>query len=228
QGEYQKVLDQTRGEAGGDSRTQAEILTLRGLASLGLGRGKEGRELLEQALQKQPEFSDALLGQARIAASEKKYEEARSLIDRAIAAAPRSADAWLMKGDLERLLNRGAAPAAYQKVLELNPENIQARLNLASMEIGAGNYTEAQNHLAQVRKVAPRSPMVRYMEGLIEFRKGNYPAAREAVLQVLKVAPNHLPSVLLAGAVEYALGSHVQAQTYLTRIVDRAPGNLYA
>ncbi len=227
-GEYQKVLDQVRLESDAGDRLQAEVLTLRALALLGLKRHREGRELLEQALARQPDYSDALLAQARLAASERKLDEAARLIDRAIASSPKSAEAWLMKGDLARMTKPEAAADAYQKVLEINPDNVPARLNMASLQIAAGNYDEAHKHLAPVRKLVPGNPMVRYLEALIEFRKTNHAAARDAVLQVLKVAPNHMPSVLLAGAIEYALGSHAQAQSYLTRVVERSPGNLYA
>ena len=70
-GQFQKVLDQVRLEGDPGNQVQAEVLTLRALASIGLGHGREAGELLEQALARQPEFADALLGQARLAASEK-------------------------------------------------------------------------------------------------------------------------------------------------------------
>lgn len=227
-GEYQKVLDQVRLEGDPGNQVQAEILTVRAQALIALKRTSEGRGLLEQALAKQPEFPDALLAQARLAASVGKPDEAGKLIERALASAPKSVEAWLMKGDLARAVNPDAAAAAYRKVLEVSPENVPARLNMASLEIAGGRFDEARKQLEPVKKIAPNSPTVRYLEALIEFRKSNYSAAREGVLQVLKGAPNHLPSVLLAGAAEYALGSHAQAQAHLTRVIERAPGNLYA
>lgn len=227
-GEFQKAYDQIKPPAGADARMEAEILGLRGMAAVALRRDTEARELFEQALAKQPGLPDALLGQARLAMGEKKLDAAAALIERAIAAAPRSVEAWLMKGDLNRVLGKGDPAADYRKVLELSPANVPARLNLISLELAANNLHAAEKLLAEARKLAPRNTLVKYMEALVEFRKKNHPAAREAVLQVLKVAPNHQPAVVLAGAIEYALGSHVQAQTYLTRAVERAPGNLYA
>ena len=228
-GEFQKVLDQARVEGEASNAVQAEILTLRALASLGLRRNKEASELFDQALVKQPEFADALLGQARLAASEKKFDDATRLIERALASAPKSVDAWLMKGDLARIMGSPeAAAAAYQKVLELSPDNVAARLNTASLQIAAGNFDEARKQVDQIRKISPGNLMASYTLALIEFRKNNYAAARDEVLKVLKVAPDHLPSMLLAGAVYVALGSHAQAQASLARVIDRAPGNLYA
>jgi len=228
-GALQKVLDEVRLEGDAGNAVQAEVLTLRALASIGLGRNREGRELLEQALARQPEFADALLGQARLAASEQKLDEAARLIERALASAPKSTDAWLMKGELSRIMaDQKGAIAAYQKVLELSPHNIPARLGIASLQIDSGNFDEARKQVEQIRKAGPNNLTAHYLEGLIEFRRHNYPAARDAVLKVLKAAPDHMPSMLLAGAVEFALGSHGQAQSYLGRVINRVPDNLYA
>jgi Flp pilus assembly protein TadD len=42
-GQFQKVLDQVRLEGDAGNQVQAEVLTLRALASIGLGRGRDGR-----------------------------------------------------------------------------------------------------------------------------------------------------------------------------------------
>jgi len=228
-GQFQKVLDSVRLEGDAGNQAQAELLTLRALASIGLGRDREGRELLEQALARRPEFADALLGQARLAAGEKKLDEAARLIERALASAPKSADAWLMKGELSRVRgDRRGAMVAYRKALELIPYSVPARVDIISLLIDSGNFEEAHAQIERLRKAAPNSPMANYMEGLTALREQKYSAARESVLQVLKVSPDNLPSLLLAGAVEFALGSHGQAQSYLGRVIDRAPQNLYA
>lgn len=228
-GEFQKVLDKVRLEGETGSQVQAEILTLHAMASFGLNRRVEARQLLEQALAKQPEYADALLALARLEAGDKKLDEAARLIERALASAPKSADAWLLSGDFRRMRgDRPGATEAYQKVIDLYPKNVAARLSIASLQIEAGSFDEAAKHISEVRKIAPNNPLTSYMQALIEFRKQNFPAARAMVLEVLKVAPNYMPSVLLAGAIEAALGSHNQAQTYLGQVVAQAPDNLYA
>lgn len=227
-GEFQKVYDQIKPPAGADSKMEAEILSLRGMAAVALRRNKEARELFEQALAKQPGLPGALLGQARLAVGERNVELAADLIERAVAADPGNVEALLMRGDLYRVLGKGDPAADYRKVVELRPANVPARINLISLELAANNLDAAEKLLVEARKLAPRNPLVKYVEALLEFRRKNFLAAREAILQVVKVAPNHQPAVVLAGAIEYALGSHVQAQAYLTRAVERAPGNLYA
>jgi putative PEP-CTERM system TPR-repeat lipoprotein len=227
-GEFQKVLDEVRLE-GNPGEVQAEVLTLRALAAIGLGHKQIGRELLEQALALKPGFADALLGQARLAASEQRQEEAAALVARALANGLENVDAWLMKGELSRFANdRHGALVAYQKVLALRPHSIRARLSIASLHIDSGDYDEARRQVVEIRKLVPRSPMAGYLDALIAFRQRDYAVARGAVLRALDVAPDHMPSVLLRGVVEFAQGSQDMAQQYLERVVQRAPDNLYA
>lgn len=62
-GQFQKVLDET--EKLSDEGNFAELLALRGNASLALGKIEEAKALFEQALQDKPGFADALVGLAR-------------------------------------------------------------------------------------------------------------------------------------------------------------------
>jgi len=228
-GQFQQVLDEVSIHEDASGRERAEVLTLHALASMGLNRNDEARALLAQALAIEPEFTDALLGQARLAAGENKLNDATRLIDRALASAPENVDAWSMKGELDRAMGRPQdAIVAFKKVLELSPRNIPARVTLASLEIGVGDLDDARAQIEQIRNTNPNSPMANYVEGLIEFHDQNYAAARDAVLKVLEVAPDHMPSVLLGGAIEFARESHSQAQSYLSRVIRDAPNNLYA
>jgi putative PEP-CTERM system TPR-repeat lipoprotein len=228
-GEFQKVLDEIPQGVSSGATGQAEMLTLRARALMGLKQEDKARELLEQALVLQSDFSDALLELARHAAGARKLDEASSLVDRALRSAPRQVDAWLMKGELARLRpDKAELLAANEKVLEIDPNNIVARLNIASVYVADEKIDEARKLVAQARTLAPGNVMTMYMQALIEYRVRDFKAANDVILQVLKVAPDHLPSVLLAGAVLAELGSYGQAQNHLTAVLERAPRNLYA
>jgi putative PEP-CTERM system TPR-repeat lipoprotein len=229
QGEFKKVLDEVKVEDIADPKAAATILALRGNAHLALRQGAEARASLEKALAAKPDHAEALLGQARLAASEQQIDAAHALVEKALAADPKIADGWMLKGDLFRAQGKPAeAAAAYQKLVEFQADHVGAQLALASMEIADAKYDEAAKRLEEVRKRNPNNPMATYFRALIEFRRNNHQAARDLVQQVLKIAPNHLPSNVLAGAVEFALGSHEQAQARLRFVVERAPSNVYA
>lgn len=69
---------------------------------MGLGRLQEARALLDQALVKRPEHPSAILALAILAAYEKRTDEASNLIERALKAAPKEPEGWLLKGDLAK------------------------------------------------------------------------------------------------------------------------------
>ncbi len=228
-GDFQKILDQMQVEEGASNKVQAEILTIRARASVGLGRIGPARELLDQALAKQPEFPSALIEQARLAAGDQKLDESARLIARAIASEPKSIDAWLMKGELARVsADQAGVLAANQKVLEVDPRNIPARLNIASLHIANKRFDEARKLISQVNEITPGNPMAGHMRALVNYQVRDYKAAQDDIQRVLKVAPNYMPSVLLAGNIFMALGSYEQAQAHFVRVLDSAPGNLYA
>ncbi len=228
-GEYQKVLEDLSEVVATGSAAQAEMLTLRARAFSGLKQDDKARELLRQALVLRPDYSRALLESARLAAGANKLDEASELVERTLRGEPRGLEAWLMKGELARLRkDKAGLVAANKKVLEIDPDNVVARLNMASSHIADDEIQEARKLVAQARALAPGNIMTRYMQALIEFRVRDFKAANDAILQVLKVAPDHLPSVLLAGAVAAELGLHGQAQTHLSTVLSRTPDNIYA
>ena len=229
QGKLQEALNETDPAAVPAVQSSPEMLNIRGLTQLFMKNPGEAKRSFDQSLALRPDNIDALLGHARLAAGENKLGEAVRLTERAIASDSRSPEAWLMRGDLARAAgDHQGAVTAYQKVVDVRPNHLAARLNIATAQITLGNYDLARKEIDLVRKHAPNSPMANYLQAMIDFRQKNYRAAREAVLKVLKVAPTHMPSVLLAGAVEYELGAQGQAQLNLAKVIDRVPDNLYA
>lgn len=228
-GKLKEALEELRLDPSAGKQQQATVLTLQGRALLGLGRSADATELFEKALTLHPELSDALLGQALLAMRARKIEEATKLLERAIASAPKSVDAWMLSGAIhEATADRDGAMAAYRKVLELDKDNIEAHVAIARMQIATRALADARKQIERINKIAPGLPLVQFLRAQIEYRDKKFPAAREAVLAVLKVSPDYMPAVLLAGAVEYALGSHAQAQSHLATVLKGSPGNFPA
>ncbi|HQT25546.1 MAG TPA: tetratricopeptide repeat protein, partial [Burkholderiales bacterium] len=69
-GEFQKIIDNLKIDAGMDAQTKAEVLAIRGNAYMGLGKTDEASTAFAESLKTSPGFQDALLGEARIAASQ--------------------------------------------------------------------------------------------------------------------------------------------------------------
>jgi putative PEP-CTERM system TPR-repeat lipoprotein len=226
-GQFQQLLDDTQKLSGNDA--SAEISTLRGNALLSLNKAEDAKKLFEQALGKQPHFPDAIVGMAKYSLMQQDVDTAIRLSDEAVEKNPGSAEAWLFKGDLLRVLGKSdPAIAAYNEVIKIKPNSTAAYLNKAFLEIGAGKFDSAKADVDAARKVTPGSLLVFYTQALLDYSQGKYPAALESLQQVFRAAPDHLPSLLLGGAVQLALGSLPQAETNLKQYLEKDPGNLYA
>ncbi len=223
QGQY----DNARAEARDESNANA--LALRGHALLGLNRLDEARAAFKAALQRQPDLADATLGLARAALAGNDAERAGELVAQATAQNPASVETLRMKADLERAgQQRDAARATYERIVELKPNDVQAHVDLANLDIEAGRFKEARERLARARKFQPNNLLIFYSQALLDFREGNNKGALEQLQQVLRAVPDHMPSLLLAGAVQLALGSNTQAERYLAPFLESNPGNAYA
>jgi putative PEP-CTERM system TPR-repeat lipoprotein len=224
EGEFQKVLDETEFA----KRTPA-VMAARGEALMGLRKLGEARKELNDALAAAPDSTEALTGLARLSAMSQDFDAARQFTDQAIAKDAHNVAAWTFKGELLRAEQKPEeARAAFQEVLKLDPNNRNANLESAYLDIVAGKYDSAQSAIDAARKSGGKNISVLYIQAVLDFSRGNYKAAHDNLLGVLKVAPDHLQSVLLSGATDYHLGSYKQAQLSLRKYLDAVPANVYA
>lgn len=226
-GRFQQVLDET-GKLSEEGNF-AELLTLRGNASLALSKFEEAKALFEQALQDEPGFAGALIGMARYSLARNDIESAMRFSEEAVKLNPGNSDTVLFRGDLLRAQGKiDEALADYEKSIKLNPGAVPAYINRATILISTKKFEAAQADLNAVRKISPGSLPAAYTQALLDFSQGKHAVASESLQQILGSAPGHLPSVLLVGATQFALGSLPQAEQYVEQYLKAVPNNLYA
>ncbi len=93
------------------------------------------------------------------------------------------------------------AHTALEKVLELDPKSPTALRQIGELELQAGDYTKAAEHLKTAREIRPDDAAAAFEEGQSEEKLGNFTAARNALETSLKLAPGQLPARLLLGRV---------------------------
>ena len=223
QGQYQRILDETV-----TVPESAEILSVRGRAQLSLGDLKSAATSFERALKLEPQFAPALLGQARLAVTERKLDGAMQLVDSVLTRTPKDVDAWIIEGDVYHLkANNEKALTAYSQALTIQPKNPTAYLRRASVFSDAGKYDLAQADIDAARKISPQNLNVDYTQALLFFRLGKPEPALEALQKVLRVVPDHMPALLLSGLLNFSLNSLAQAERQVKQFLDRNPNSLY-
>lgn len=138
------------------------------------------------------------------------------------------------QAQLEGRLN--VAQMGYQKVLQLQPENVAALQGLGVIHDLNANYPEAERHYLEALRIAPRDPDLLSNLGYSYSLQGRFPEAEQALQAALEIEPNHRTALYNLGGVyaqqgqfDQALaafrqgGSEAQAQAALAKF--STPGN---
>lgn len=108
--------------------TDADLLVDLGSALYRVGHYDEASLRFTDAATNQPDHVGALNGLALVAATQKRYPQAREYLCRLQRLQPESAHVWLRSGDIEhRLGNTAAALKAWQRVLETAENDADVR-----------------------------------------------------------------------------------------------------
>ncbi len=107
------------------------------------------RTLLVQALTLSPNDPLIITNYGEVLAREGLLPEAREAFLKLIELEPNDPEAWFYLGQIEELLGRGqAATVAYQRLAELDGTDRRARVGLAFVALGSGDYRDAESRFA--------------------------------------------------------------------------------
>ncbi len=135
---------------------------------LTLSRLTQAQRLLEEAIMQEPKFGDALaeLGSMLLTkvhdmddpTADADFDEARKMIRRALAIAPRNARALAAQGRAFSIQGRWAdAFYSAKAALEIEPSSVEAEAVLSACAQAAGKLDEAVEHLQAILRLSPSS-----------------------------------------------------------------------
>lgn len=93
------------------------------------------------------------------------------------------------------------ARSALEQVLRKDPKSPTALRQLGELELNAGEYSKAAEHLKAARAVRPDDATAAYYEGRARQKIGDFAGARDALESSLKLMPGQFPARLLLGNV---------------------------
>jgi len=117
------------------------------------------------------------------------------------------------------------ARAALEKVLELDPKTPAALRQLGELELHAGDYAKAAEHLKHAREIRPDDAMAAFYEGQALNGEGDLAGAREALEASLKLTPSRFTARLLLGQVYLALKDTKAAEDQFEAALLMQPQN---
>jgi tetratricopeptide (TPR) repeat protein len=164
------------------------------------GEIQTARGHIETSLAKRPDNPAAHLLAARIARAGKDFDGALSHLDRAIAISPQR-EAFLEKArTLDQAGLRQKARQAWQAILDVIPENVEAAARLGRLAWEAGDHATAVSLLARaVQGDAPAS--VWFDLGLARQDLRDLDGAAVAYRKAIEIKPDHAEATLNLGVV---------------------------
>lgn len=226
QREYEKLIARLASTRLSDPSAQASLQVSLGTAYAATGKPEPAASAAKTALELRPGMAEALLLQARLAVQARDPAAALKLVEQAVVASPKLADAWRLKADLLMLdpQTRDAAWAAYQQALKLKPSDLGVRGILITTLVERKDLPAAKAELERLREAAPRHPLTAFYTGLLALEQGELERAHEHAEQALRAMPEDARALYLAGAVEFRRGRLELAATHLQQSLKHAPG----
>lgn len=225
QGRHQDILDQISVAGNLVPAERAELHAVRGKALLALRKPDEAQREFTAALQLAPASETALVGAARLAGFRNDLAQMEELLDKAVAAAPRSGEAWSLKGALYRHQGKFAeAEEAFGNAIANRIDTGFDYLNRALLRIYRKEYAAAAADVKALREWAPNFAGGHYAQGLLDYQQGRYAEAQTAFTAALKQDSRYMPASLYLGATLFALKQYQQAEAQLERYLRHDPG----
>ncbi|MCA9754598.1 MAG: tetratricopeptide repeat protein [Candidatus Eisenbacteria bacterium] len=146
--------------------------------------------------------------------------------DRALAVGPADVGLWINRGNLERL--RGAredARLAYEKVLELAPENDAAAFNLGALAEEDQDWQAAESRYRSILRRRPDHPETLYNLARLVGRSGSEDEAITLYDRALESSPFHADSWRNRGHLLRRLGRDDEAAASYRHVLELDPSD---
>jgi putative PEP-CTERM system TPR-repeat lipoprotein len=225
QGETQLLLAQFAAVELNDAAANADLKTT--VATVLAVQGEKARalEMVNAALQANPNHAPAILLVARINADNGDFQGALDLLEKVLATDPTHLSALLLKGDFQRtgLRDPNAAMVTVKLALQGNPRSVLAAVAVINSSLQLEGPSVAKKHLDALMAIHPQHPQTMLLQAQFAFAEGDAAKTREITEQLLRTMPDDVQLLQLAGMNELRLNSLNQAETYLLRVLKFSP-----
>jgi putative PEP-CTERM system TPR-repeat lipoprotein len=211
-----------------DPILESKLRTALGTAAWGLRDRAKAETLLGEAIKLDPGTTRPKIQLARLLTGTKPAE-ADKLIDEAITAAPRSAEALQVKGEM--LSSRGDQEGAvrlFDEALKIDANNVPAHLNRAGVNITQGKYKAADEDIDPILKADPNHFMANYLRGLELAKQQKYAEADRIFDRISPGFAGFWAGYYVQGATKYNLGQYAQAEQSLAKYLANVPDDITA
>ena len=195
-----------------------------GASLLWCGYPEQALPYLEATLARQPDNVRTLVLAAQVHREANRFDEASKFLDRALAADPKSAEAWNETGGIA--LARGQ----YEPALDAFEQSLQTKSNALYAILNAGQAADklnrqplAERYYREAIRVEPASAEALQGLGLALAKQSKLAAAEEYLLEAVKRKPSLSGAWNNLGVLYSAQGRQDKAIDALKRGIEAAP-----
>jgi Flp pilus assembly protein TadD len=122
----------------------------------------------------------------------------------------------------------GEAEAAFNRVLQTDPNNAPALQNLGIVALRKDDVRGAQSYLSKALELNQRLPLALNTMGVVYARAGDFPTAVVYWNRAVSIDPRQYDALFNIGVVEVRSGHAPEARKALQQFVSTAPATRYA
>lgn len=119
----------------------------------------------------------------------------------------------------------GKAQEFYNKVLENDPENLDAKTKMAMTYLTSSNPMQGIMMLRDVLQKDPKNELALFNMGMLSIQSGQFDRAVERLEELIEVNPGHIQGQLLLGVALMNVGEKERAKAQLEKVkqMDKDP-----
>src|SRR5919112_1165953 len=191
------------------------------------GRAEEAERAFRRGLEEcpgSPEIRDELA--APLMAQNKNLEEALSLAEEAVALGQDEIRHLYTLGEVRLALGDEEGSAkAYRSVLNLDPEDPNAHLEMGLYHERRGEVERAENHFVEALKQDPGNPRALYSYASLYYATDDLETAEDLLVRAVTVDAGYSPALSALASIRARRGDYATSLDYIEKAVVAAAGS---
>ncbi len=198
-----------------------------GFNALQNGNAVQAEQISRQLLFQNAQDEGALVLLALSLDSQAREAEAAQTFERITQLFPASPEHWLNLGNRRRRLGEdGRASEAYQRSLQLDPQQVEALQNLGLIQFEKGLFLGARRYLLDALALQPADPALRSQAAAACYEAGNNEQALELLENWQHWAGGDLQVLVDLASLHNEMGDLAAAEESLSLAERASPGNV--
>ncbi|MEJ2199926.1 MAG: PEP-CTERM system TPR-repeat protein PrsT [Desulfuromonadaceae bacterium] len=195
-----------------------------GLAYLISGKFDQAEKELSKVRRQAPAMQEVRLDLAQLYLATQRVDEAAAEVDQFEQGNPPTSISREYQGRIFAVRNDVAqAEQAFREAMELDAQNVSARLALAQVYLRLRWDGEARALLNATIKAFPKNKGAYYMLAALEGSQGKKEQALQAYQQITAIDPNDVGALYMTGMLYLDIGKQEQAQQIADKLLTRFP-----